>query len=137
MMITKQYIFESNMSEYKIKIDLLNEIIKDARVNIKEKNISEATKGADRYMIDYLQCWKDILKDEKDTNGWREDSPDIKDSINEVIKHLQEGYISDEHRHSELNWDCIECRARILEGGLEWLKDDEEEDDIDDDDNHL
>jgi len=121
------------MNKYKLQIKLLNDIIKDARVNIREKNISEATKGADRYMIDYLQCWKDVLKDEED--GWRE--TDIKDSINEVIKHLQEGYISDEHRHSELNWDCIECRARILEGGLEWLKDDEEEDDIDDDDNHL
>ena len=54
------------MTKYQIQIKLLNDIIKDVRVNIKEKNISEATKGADRYMIDYLQCWKDIIKDEKD-----------------------------------------------------------------------
>ena len=128
----------NKMNKYKLQIKLLNDIIKDVRVNIKEKNISEATKGADRYMIDYLQCWKDVLKDEEDKNGWRE--TDIKDSINEVIKHLKEGYISDEHRHSELNWACVECQARILEGGLEMLKDqlddDDEEDDSNDDVNH-
>jgi len=131
------------MNKYKIKIELLNTIIKDTKFEMKGRADTpedEALKGAGRYVIKTLQCWKDILKDEKDTNGWREDSPDIKDSINEVIKHLQEGYISDEHRHSELNWACVECQARILEGGLEMLKDqlddDDEEDDSNDDVNH-
>ena len=137
MMITKQYIFESNMSEYKIKIELLNQIIKDIRFGLKNGGTcNRLMKEADKYVIDNLECWKQILKDE---DNWKE--PDIKDSINEVIKHLKEGYITEEHRHSELNWACVECQARILEGGLEMLKDQlddsEEEDDIDDDVNHL
>ena len=67
----------------------------------------------------------------------------MKQEINKIIKFLQEEYISDEHRHAEINLDCPECRARLLEGMLYWLKDafedddDEEEYDSEDDKNHL
>jgi hypothetical protein len=53
------------MSEYKLNIKLINKIIQDVRVHMKEEEHNEAVKGADKHMIKYLQAWKDILKDEK------------------------------------------------------------------------
>jgi hypothetical protein len=53
------------MNEYKSNIKLINRIIRDVRVHMKEEEHNEAVKGADKHMIKYLQAWKDILKDEK------------------------------------------------------------------------
>lgn len=56
-------------------------------------------------------------------------------AIDKILTFLQEGFISDEHRHAEINWDCSECKIRILEGGLEWLKD-SLKDELDDKENN-
>jgi hypothetical protein len=47
----------------------------------------------------------------------------MKKEANKILKYLRENFISEEHRHSELHWGCVERQARMLEGGLEWLKD--------------
>ena len=44
-------------------------------------------------------------------------------AINHLLTKLKKDFISDEHRHDEFNWDCAECKARILEGGLNWWLD--------------
>jgi hypothetical protein len=50
-------------------------------------------------------------------------------AIELLLADIKKNAISKEHRHSEINLDCPECRFRILEGYLEWyldlLKDEE------------
>lgn len=43
-----------------------------------------------------------------------------------IIKYLDKEYIYEKGSHNDLNWDCPECKAKILKGGLEWLIDIEE-----------
>ncbi len=44
-------------------------------------------------------------------------------AIELLLADIKKNAISKKHRHSELDWDCAECRFRILEGGLEWYLD--------------
>jgi rubredoxin len=41
-------------------------------------------------------------------------------AIKLLLKDIRKNGISKEHRHSDIDWDCPECRFKILEGGLEW-----------------
>jgi len=58
----------------------------------------------------------------------KNDTKTIK-AIKYLLSDIKKNGISKKHRHSELDWDCPECRFRILEGYLEWyldlLKDEE------------
>jgi len=44
-------------------------------------------------------------------------------AIDLLLEDIKENAISKKHRHNEINWDCPECKFRILEGGLEWYRD--------------
>jgi len=44
-------------------------------------------------------------------------------AIELLLADIKKNAISKEHRHSEINLDCPECRFRILEGYLEWYLD--------------
>lgn len=44
-------------------------------------------------------------------------------AIDLLLKDIKKNAIDDEHRNVEINWNCPECKFRILEGGLEWYKD--------------
>lgn len=44
-------------------------------------------------------------------------------SIKLILKDIRKNIISKEHRHDEIDIDCIECKSRIFEGYLEWYKD--------------
>lgn len=44
-------------------------------------------------------------------------------AIELLLKDIKKNGVSKSHRHDEINWDCPECKFRILEGGLEWYKD--------------
>jgi len=41
-------------------------------------------------------------------------------AIKYLLSDIEKNGISKKHRHSELDWDCPECRFIILEGGLKW-----------------
>jgi hypothetical protein len=41
-------------------------------------------------------------------------------AIKYLLSDIKKNGISKKHRHSEIDWDCAECRFRILEGGLKW-----------------
>ena len=47
----------------------------------------------------------------------------IMEAIEVILKEIKHNAINKSHRHAELNWDCPECKFRMLEGGLEWFKD--------------
>lgn len=49
----------------------------------------------------------------------KNDTKTIK-AIKYLLSDIKKNAISKEHRHSELDWDCAECKFRILEGGLRW-----------------
>lgn len=54
------------MKEHKIQKQLLDRIIKDIYVAMKEEGKSidgESIRGSQRYMIGILKCWKEIIKD--------------------------------------------------------------------------
>jgi hypothetical protein len=44
-------------------------------------------------------------------------------AIKLLLKNIRKNAISKQHRHAVINWDCPECKFRILEGGLEWYLD--------------
>lgn len=44
-------------------------------------------------------------------------------SLSLILKYIRKDILSKEHRHDEIDIDCIECKCRIFEGYLEWYKD--------------
>jgi hypothetical protein len=50
----------------------------------------------------------------------------MKKEANKILKDLRENFLSEKHRHAEMHWGCAECLARMLEGGLEWYKEEKE-----------
>lgn len=44
-------------------------------------------------------------------------------SLSLILKYIRKNILSKEHRHAEIDIDCVECKFRILEGYLEWYKD--------------
>ncbi|MFH1392854.1 MAG: hypothetical protein ABIG73_00520 [Patescibacteria group bacterium] len=48
---------------------------------------------------------------------------EIVKSLSLILKYIRRDILSKEHRHAEINIDCIECKFRIIEGYLDWYKD--------------
>ncbi len=45
-------------------------------------------------------------------------------AVNLILKDLDKNFIVNvSRRHHEINPECAECKARILEGFLQWYKD--------------
>lgn len=53
-------------------------------------------------------------------------------AIKLLLKDIRKNCISKEHLHSDIDWDCVKCKFKILDGGLEWYLREEEKKLLDD-----
>lgn len=71
----------------------------------------------------YILSWRVVMQAARLLHKiMNKEEKEILNHIDALLKELRLGWIADGSHNHEINLDCAECRARILEGYLEWLK---------------